>query len=147
MGIAVDLGWSFFTQKAAQAAADDAALSAVQRGYKSIVSGGGVVTAFTACGTSNVTCEPTPVSCDPANTGLGNLQSGCLYAKNDGFVPGGHGGRQNVLIEANIPVWRSQTQYRRHRVRRRIWFIGSQSGHTKRYRSYFHSLTENRTAK
>lgn len=103
MGLAVDLGWSFFTQKAAQAAADDAALSAVQRGYRSILAGGGVVTAFTACDTSNVKCAATPVSCDPSNAGLWNLQSGCLYAKNDGFVPGGHNGRQNVLIEANIP--------------------------------------------
>ena len=103
MGLAVDLGWSYFTQKAAQAAADDAALSAVQRAYKSITTGGGLATAFTACGTSGVTCEASPVACDPNSSALGNLQSGCLYARNDGFIPGGHGGRQNVLIEANIP--------------------------------------------
>ena len=47
MGLAVDLGWSMFTQKAAQAAADDAALSAVQRAYKIITAGGGVATVLT----------------------------------------------------------------------------------------------------
>jgi len=103
MGLAVDLGWSYFTQKAAQAAADDAALSAVVRAYKSVTAGGGVATSFSACGTMGVTCAATPVACDPGNSGLGNLQSGCLYARNDGFTPGGHGGKQNVLIEANIP--------------------------------------------
>ena len=103
MGLAVDLGWSFFSQKAAQAAADDAALSAVQRAYRSITSGGGIVTTFSTCGTMNVICAASPVACDPANAGLGNLQSGCLYAKNDGFVPGGHGGRQNVTVQANVP--------------------------------------------
>jgi hypothetical protein len=104
MGLAVDLGWSFFSQKAAQAAADDAALSAVQRAYTIIVAQEHYVSFFSFCGaTGDVTCAPNPVSCDPTNHALGNLQSGCLYARNDGFVPGGHGGRQNVLIEANIP--------------------------------------------
>jgi Putative Flp pilus-assembly TadE/G-like len=104
MGLAVDLGWSFFTQKAAQAAADDAALSAVQRAYKTIVSEEVFVTVFSFCSdTSDVVCKPTPVSCDPTNANLGNLQSACLYARNDGFTPGGHGGRQNVLIQANRP--------------------------------------------
>lgn len=103
MGLAVDLGYAYFSQKAAQAAADDAALSAVQRAYKSITSGGGLATSFSTCGSSGVTCKPTPVACDPTDSTLGNLQSGCLYARNDGYTPGGHGGRQNVLIEANIP--------------------------------------------
>jgi len=103
MGLAVDLGWSYFTQKAAQAAADNAALSAVQKAYKSIVLSGGSSTAFTACGTLGVTCAATPVACDPNSSALGNLQNGCLYARNAGFTPGGHAGRQNVLIQANVP--------------------------------------------
>jgi hypothetical protein len=104
MGLAVDLGWSFFTQKAAQAAADDAALSAVQSAYGIIVQQFKYPSWFSFCSdTGQVTCKPTPVTCDPANAGLNNLQTGCLYAKNDGFVPGGHGGRQNVLIQANMP--------------------------------------------
>lgn len=103
MGLAIDLGWSYFDQKAAQAAVDTAALSAVQRAYKSILATGSSATAFTSCGTNGVTCEVTPVACDAGNPGLGNLQSGCLYAKNAGFTPGGHGGRQNLLVEANVP--------------------------------------------
>ncbi len=103
MGLAVDLGWSYFTQKAAQAAADNAALSAVQRAFKSIQSSGGTATALTACGSLGVTCAATPVACNPNSSALGNLQSGCLYARNAGFTPGGHSGRQNVLVEANIP--------------------------------------------
>ena len=104
MGLAVDLGWAYFTQRAAQAAADDAALSSVQAAYGAIVKNVGIVTAFTSCGgTTGVTCATTPVSCDPASSALGNLQHGCMYARNDGFVPGGHSGRQNVLIEANVP--------------------------------------------
>ncbi len=104
MGLAIDLGWSFFTQKAAQAAADDAALAAAQRAYVTIMQEWNYVSFFAFCSDSgDVACRPTAVPCDPANAGLHNLQSGCLYAKNDGFVPGGHGGRQNVLIEANMP--------------------------------------------
>src|ERR1700720_1585404 len=76
MGLAVDLGWSFFTQKAAQAAADDAALSAVQRAYTTIMQEEHYVSFFSFCSDSgDVACRSTPVACDPANASLGNLQS------------------------------------------------------------------------
>jgi hypothetical protein len=101
MGLAVDLGWSYFSQKAAQGAADEAALSAVQRAYASIIKSGNTASAFITCGTMGVTCATSWASCVP--TGLGNLQSGCIYARNAGFTPGGHNGKQNVLIQANVP--------------------------------------------
>jgi hypothetical protein len=104
LGLAVDLGWAYFTQKSAQAAADDGALSAVQRAYRSIVTAPGAnsVTVFNSCGTSGVTCAANQVTCTPGG-GLGNLDSACLYAMNDGFTPGGHNGHQNVTVQANIP--------------------------------------------
>ena len=36
MGLAVDLGWSFFVQKEAQAAADGVAMAAVQEAYSGL---------------------------------------------------------------------------------------------------------------
>src|SRR5215467_4039810 len=74
MGLAVDLGWSYFVQKAAQAAADGAALGGVQEAYK--LNGGTGLNALT-CGT--VACEnPTPKSCQSISSG--NLKDACQFA-------------------------------------------------------------------
>ena len=124
MGLAVDLGWSFFTQKAAQAAADDAALSAVQRAYKTIVSEETFVAVFSFCSdTSDVVCKPTPVACDAADASLGNLQSGCLYARTPDSL-------QGATRDAKM-FWYKPTSCRRCRipsrqvrVRRKTWCIG-----------------------
>ncbi len=90
MGLAVDLGWSYFTKKSAQAAADSAALAAAQQAF---VSAGEGDDAYT-CGTG-VTCQAA-TSCP----GAGNIQNGCLYAQQNGFSVT-EGGRQNVTMEAN----------------------------------------------
>jgi len=102
MGLAVDLGWSYFTQKVAQASADGAALAAVHEAWarKSGLSSGWTC----ATGASASYCQPTsPVDCatiqgDTAS----NLYHGCLYAKNIGFNYAAAGSRQNVRIQADV---------------------------------------------
>ena len=96
IGLAVDLGWSFFVKKTAQAAADGAAQAAVAEALQRV---GGNVTVL--CGVSNVDCQdPTPAN---GNTlaSTSNLYNGYQYAIQNGFSVGGHGGRQNVTIQAN----------------------------------------------
>lgn len=97
MGLAVDLGWSFFVQKSAQAAADGAALAAVQEAYR-LNGGGGNVT----CGTAASCTSSAIVSCSTVSAT--NLFSGCQYAARNGFTPGGESGRQNVTIQADTTV-------------------------------------------
>jgi hypothetical protein len=91
MGLAVDLGWSYFVQKEAQAAADSAALAAAQEavhrlGVSSNVSG------FRCPSNSGVECTELPgatviTSCATIATGdaSSNLYNGCLYAMQNGF--------------------------------------------------------------
>jgi hypothetical protein len=100
VGLAVDLGWMFFVQKAAQRSADVAALAAAQSALDHIG-----VNAFT-CGV-NVVCQ-TPTACPPTvpSPPIDNIQAGCAYAaqplagSNLGFIPGGNSGKQNVTMEA-----------------------------------------------
>jgi hypothetical protein len=82
MGLAVDLGWSYFTQKEAQASADGAALAAVHETWSRL---GGTVSGGVSCG-ANSSCASTPVDCGTGvATGGSNLYNGCLYAINNGF--------------------------------------------------------------
>jgi type II secretory pathway pseudopilin PulG len=93
LGLAVDLGWSYFVKKSAQAAADSAAMAAALEAYKTA----GPSAPYTGkCGVSLV-CAVTPVSCP----GSMNLTAGCLYAQQNGFAVGGHSGQQNVTIADN----------------------------------------------
>ena len=99
MGLAVDLGWSFFVKKAAQSAADAAAMAAVREALRFGVPGG-----FACGGVSGVVCAASPVSCAAVSgdtATYGNLASGCSYASTNGFASGGHNGRQAVTIQAN----------------------------------------------
>src|SRR5689334_7769263 len=72
LGLAVDLGWSFFVKKSAQAAADTAALAAVAKAQTLVGN-----PPFT-CGTG-VQCTAT-VSCPTSGSLTGNLNSACVYA-------------------------------------------------------------------
>src|SRR5579863_2712419 len=54
LGLAVDLGWAYYSKQQAQAAADSAALAAV-----SFASSSGTP----ACGTGGVTCNSTATAC------------------------------------------------------------------------------------
>ncbi|MGE5646410.1 MAG: pilus assembly protein TadG-related protein [Acidobacteriota bacterium] len=80
IGLAVDLGWSYFTRKAQRAAAEAAALAAVTETLN-IIGPGGTYT----CGGHGATCAPAPVACPGA---AGNLTSACLYASLNGFAAG-----------------------------------------------------------
>jgi Flp pilus assembly protein TadG len=89
MGLAVDLGWSFFVRKQAQAAADAAALSAVQEAVARIgtsgdVSGFSCASGAAGTGAGAVECQPNMTACGSVTT-TSNLYNGCQYAKANGF--------------------------------------------------------------
>ena len=90
MGLAVDLGWAFYVEKKAQAAADTGALAAVKVVLDAAGAGG---PAAFSCGGA-ATCAADPVPC-PAG---GNLASACLYAAQNGFTTGE---RQTVTVQAS----------------------------------------------
>ena len=98
MGLAVDLGWSYFIQKEAQASADGAALAAVHEAWARL---GGTVGSV-SCGNSSATnlwCSATApgVACGTGNaSGASNLYAGCLYAINNGF---------NYASNTSMKVW------------------------------------------
>ena len=108
MGLAVDLGWSFFVKKQAQAAADAAAFAAVQ---EAIMRMGGLTSSFAGCpvapsgrtGLSAVYCTAVPGNPVPCSsftaTSDSNLSNGCLYAAKNGFSSSNT--RQKVTIQAN----------------------------------------------
>ncbi len=89
LGFAVDIGWGYYLQRMTQAAADAAALSAASKALQSM---GQDVTPTCAV---NVTCQQM-TSC-PAT---GNLNSGCLYASQNGVSQGGVSGRQSIQLAA-----------------------------------------------
>ena len=102
MGLAVDLGWSFFTRRSAQSAADAAASAVVGQVFNNL---GGSFT-FT-CGVT-VPCTGTYPSAPAVRcsslTGNGPLQLGCNYASKQGYNDVGfQTGRQMVTIEATAP--------------------------------------------
>src|SRR5277367_5880634 len=83
MGLAIDLGWSYYRKQVAQTAADAAALAAAVVAENS--SGTNVIT----CGSYNVVCQA--ITACPTITGSAsnNIQNGCMYAKANGFVNSG----------------------------------------------------------
>jgi hypothetical protein len=87
MGLAVDLGWSYFVRKSAQAAADAAALSAVRDALANNRYSATSTSGETQCGSGGL-----PPS----------LALGCTYATRNNFQPNGNNGRQNVTIEAGL---------------------------------------------
>ena len=101
MGLAVDLGWSYFVQKEAQAAADGAALAAAQEAVAKARLANVTVTTLTCSNVSNVLCQSTVTPCGQIDTSS-NLNNGCLYAKTNGFDYTNASSRQNVTIQADI---------------------------------------------
>jgi Flp pilus assembly protein TadG len=90
IGLAVDLGWSYFVKKAAQGAADSAAMAAANQALSEV----GQADTFASHGYTSHAIAP----CDLA----GNLHNGCQYAQENGFVPGGHGNHQNVTMQDDV---------------------------------------------
>jgi len=91
LGLAVDLGWMYFVRKAAQSAADAAAIATVKNVMDNAVS-----LADYSCGGAVATCAATPVDCPGAP---GNLQSACLYAAQNGFSAANP--RRGVTVQAS----------------------------------------------
>jgi hypothetical protein len=89
IGLAVDLGWSYYRIQAAQAAAESAALAASVAVLQN---------ATITCG--NSICQAAlPCAANPTAPPADNIASGCLYAKANGFV---NTGQQTVQIAANL---------------------------------------------
>jgi hypothetical protein len=91
LGLAVDLGWSYYVKKSAQNAADSAALAAAYAALSTV----GETTPFPASYNHSLGSCP--------ESGVSELSTGCLYAaqeSNYGFTSGGDGGRQNVTMES-----------------------------------------------
>jgi hypothetical protein len=94
IGLVVDIGWAHFRKQAAQAAADAAAGAAAQAAYAGV--GGGAT-----CASSHVACYATEHLCSatPSSTPADNIETGCLYAKENGFVTTG---RQKVTFQSGV---------------------------------------------
>ena len=95
MGLAVDLGWSFYVKKSAQAAADSAALAAVRYAKHY------ATPPYTTCDGSTLYCSSVPVTCTAIQASAPSSDAGkaCLYAQQNGFQDGT--GRVKVTIAAD----------------------------------------------
>jgi hypothetical protein len=89
IGLAVDLGWSSYVQKAAQKSADAAALAAAKKAYDSAPN------VYTYDFTAMVSAA-TGVTCSPS-LAAAHLAFGCNVASANGFAPAN--ARQNVTIQ------------------------------------------------
>jgi hypothetical protein len=94
VGLVVDIGWMYFRKQAAQTAADAAAAAAAAAAYST--AGGGP-----SCSSAGISCNSTEYVCpaSPSTTPANNIEAGCLYAKENGFVTAG---RQKVTIQSGI---------------------------------------------
>jgi hypothetical protein len=88
LGLAVDLGWSYFVKKSAQNAADSAALADA---YQALALGGDLAFRFTP---------------DPTTAPSYAEQKPSTEQKVYGFSQGGNGGRQNVTVTYPVTVTR-----------------------------------------
>lgn len=93
LGLAVDFGWAYFVKRAAQTAADAAAIAAAEE-MRRMVGFAGPYPCFNG-GTCRT--EGSPFVCGPsvANDNTDNLDNACLYAQQNGFQ---EAGRQGVRI-------------------------------------------------
>ena len=95
VGLVVEVGWAFFRKEAAQTAADAAATAAGLAAYQS--AGGG----STLCSTPHVSCYSTEYVCPATLPSVpdNNIQAGCMYARDNGFVTAG---KQRVTIQSGV---------------------------------------------
>jgi hypothetical protein len=93
LGLVVDVGWAYFRKQAAQSAADAAAGAASAAAY--------AAAAGSTCSTPHVACYSTEYTCpaSPSTSPSDNIGTGCLYAKENGFVSTG---RQKVTFQSGV---------------------------------------------
>jgi Flp pilus assembly protein TadG len=106
LGLAVDVGWTYWRQEACYAAAQAAASAAVIAAKANIGNDCGT-------GTTNVTCQ-SRTACSGTLSATKPLDVGCMYASANGFVNGGNSGRQTVSVSAGTngsPVSGPSAQY------------------------------------
>jgi hypothetical protein len=105
MGLAVDLGWSFYVHKTARAATDAAALAGAKSEFAEVQQPGSGIdpNGPYRCGAypGNVRCTPL-APCSNFSGDNGPLGIACRYAVQNGFQNNGHGNRQNLMIEADV---------------------------------------------
>lgn len=97
IGLAVDLGWSFYVKKTAQAAADAAAIAATQRALDQVGQAGTIT-----CGVNAQCTGGTLYNCPEPPAAINtNLDSGCAYAGRNAFAPGGS---RTVNLDSDVPA-------------------------------------------
>src|SRR4051794_30293187 len=96
VGLVVDVGWAYYTRQTVHAAAQAAALAAVQSALDGIKAGGTYTCGSQGLGCQTATACPTTIP----NPTTSNLQNGCAYAIANGFTNGGANG-QIVTMTAN----------------------------------------------
>jgi hypothetical protein len=87
LGFVTDLGWGYYKQQSAQAAAEAAALSAAAYATAN----------GSTCGVSGVNCTTTPTNCSGVS-GTSAFLTACQYAAANGFTDGSNGA--NVTLTA-----------------------------------------------
>lgn len=104
LGLAVDFGWAFFVKRAAQAAADSAALAAALERKFDV----GNIGPYPCEGTCRDEANPKVCSPSVIYPPLNNLENACLYAKQNGFV---ETGRQRVRVTEGTSGTINNTAY------------------------------------
>lgn len=97
LGLAVDLGFSYFTKKAAQAAADAAALGAVNEAFAR--AGEGPYSCAEEGSTTGLSCAERSCTTPLPGRPTDNLTIGCLHSDRNGFRTSG---RQTVKLEGGV---------------------------------------------
>ena len=92
LGLVVDVGWASWRKEACKAAADSAAIAGAR-----VAENAGNQT----CG-SGVVCQANGACPATLSNNSDTVQVACMYARQNGFTNGANGGRQGVLIAANI---------------------------------------------
>jgi hypothetical protein len=92
IGLVVDFGWAYWRKEAAATAARSAAIAA-------IAAANSASNQWCGAGTGYWTCSGNTYGCvaNPTNPPASNLDNGCLYAKQNGFL---NTGRQSVTMQS-----------------------------------------------
>jgi Flp pilus assembly protein TadG len=100
LGLVVDIGWAYFRQEAAQTAADAAASAAAA--FASTSAGQATPT----CATTGIACYASAHNCPAviASPAADNIQAGCMYARDNGFVTAGRQTVSFVSGAGNAPT-------------------------------------------